>query len=136
MIANMTNVNRPRYRKIDLSGERQLRSRPRHPLGVRAQHQCPEGAPDEVAEFLFVSDSGTLAAVGSESSVKVGCLLVEQLVGAGVVGSKNEARRLVEQGAIAVDGARVSDPHASLAVRAEAYLVKVGKRRFVKLQIH
>ena len=49
--------------------------------------------------------------------------------------SKNEARRLVEQGAVAVDGERVSDPHAALAVRELAYLVKVGKRRFVKLQI-
>ena len=94
------------------------------------------GAPDEVAEFLFVSDSGALSAAGSESSVKVGCLLVEQLVGAGVVASKNEARRLVDQGAIAVDGSRVSDPHATLARRDSAYLVKVGKRRFVKLQIH
>ena len=49
--------------------------------------------------------------------------------------SKNEARRLVEQGAVAVDGERVSDPHAALAARELAYLVKVGKRRFVKLQI-
>ena len=93
------------------------------------------GAPDEVAEFRFVSGSGALAAVGSESSTKVGSLLVEQLVGAAVVASKNEARRLVEQGAVAVDGERVSDPHAALAPREAAYLVKVGKRRFVKLQI-
>lgn len=94
------------------------------------------GAPDAVAEFLFVSDSGTLSAAGAESSVKVGSLLVEQLVGAAVVASKNEARRMIEQGAVSIDGERVSDPHTALPARAEAYLVKVGKRRFVKLQIH
>jgi tyrosyl-tRNA synthetase len=93
------------------------------------------GTPDDIAEFLFVADSGALSASGSESSVKAGSLLVEQLVGAGVVASKNEARRLVDQGAVAVDGERVSDAHLALAPRSEAYLVKVGKRRFLRLQI-
>jgi len=93
------------------------------------------GAPDEVPEFLFASASGTLGAVGSESSVKVGGLLLEQLVGAGVVASKNEARRLLDQGAVAVDGERVSDPHAALARRDSAYLIKVGKRRFIRLRV-
>ena len=93
------------------------------------------GAPDEVPAFLFASASGALLAAGSESSVKVGVLLVEQLVGAGVVASKNEARRLVEQGAVAVDGERVSDPHAALARRDSAYLIKVGKRRFIRLRV-
>ena len=49
--------------------------------------------------------------------------------------SKNEARRLLDQGAVAVDGERVSDPHAALARRDSAYLIKVGKRRFIRLRV-
>ncbi len=89
------------------------------------------GAPDEVPAFLFVSASGALSAAGSESSVKVGGLLVEQLVGAGVVASKNEARRLVEQGAVAVDGERVSDPHAALAA-SRAGLPRQGRQAEIR----
>lgn len=48
---------------------------------------------------------------------------------AGLVPSNSEARRMVQQGAVAVDGERVSD--ANLGLRpGRSYVVKVGKRRF------
>ncbi|MEO8277128.1 MAG: tyrosine--tRNA ligase, partial [Thermoanaerobaculia bacterium] len=93
------------------------------------------GVPDDVAEFSFDTVSGLLSTAGSESSVKVGSTIVELLVATQAVASKNEARRMLEQGAVSVDGERVSDAYRALAPRDEAYLVKVGKRRFIKLRI-
>ena len=58
--------------------------------------------------------------------------LFEVLVEANLAPSRSEARRLVEQGAVSIDGARASDPAAVLA-SGEA-LIQVGKRRFVRVQ--
>ncbi len=53
----------------------------------------------------------------------------------GLAPSKNEARRLVQQGAVTIDGERAADPAAVLAARPEAYLFKVGKRRFARVTV-
>jgi tyrosyl-tRNA synthetase len=56
------------------------------------------------------------------------------LVAAGLAKSNGEARRLIEQGGVSLDGERVSDPAATLAARpAAAHLFKVGKRHFVRV---
>ena len=49
--------------------------------------------------------------------------------------SKSEARRLIQQGAVSIDGEKTQDPFLELEMRAEPYLFKVGKRRFAHLQI-
>jgi len=53
----------------------------------------------------------------------------------GLAPSKNEARRLIQQGAVSIDHTRESDPNATLASRSEPYLFKIGKRRFAKITI-
>ncbi|RMF33500.1 MAG: tyrosine--tRNA ligase [Chlorobiota bacterium] len=58
--------------------------------------------------------------------------LVEVVVAAGLVPSKSEARRLIAQGGIYVNGERVTD-YAAVLARGE-HIVKVGKRRFVRIQ--
>ncbi|MCB1055025.1 MAG: tyrosine--tRNA ligase, partial [Acidobacteria bacterium] len=49
--------------------------------------------------------------------------------------SNKEARRLLQQGAVSIDGERVDDPGHDLAARPEPYLLKVGKRRFLRVTI-
>lgn len=66
---------------------------------------------------------------GERSVVK----LFELLVDAGLAPSRSEARRLVEQGAVSLDGARVSEP--TMDVLPGEHLVQVGKRRFVRARI-
>jgi tyrosyl-tRNA synthetase len=57
------------------------------------------------------------------------------LVEAGLAKSNGEARRLIQQGGVSVDGARLSDHAATLQASAPAsYLIKVGKRHFVRVQ--
>ncbi|MBI1737328.1 MAG: tyrosine--tRNA ligase [Candidatus Rokubacteria bacterium] len=57
--------------------------------------------------------------------------LVKVLVAAGCVASNSEARRMIQQGAVDVDGHRVSDVNAS--VPAGSHLVRVGKRHFKRV---
>ncbi|MFQ6674213.1 MAG: tyrosine--tRNA ligase [Fidelibacterota bacterium] len=58
--------------------------------------------------------------------------IVQLLFDAGLVSSRREARRLIDQGAVRVDGERVTDISFKLDVKMERIL-KVGKRRFLKV---
>ena len=59
--------------------------------------------------------------------------LLELLERVGLTPSRSEARRLVGQGAVAIDGAAVADPTLRLA--RGVYQIKVGKRRFAKVRL-
>ena len=52
-----------------------------------------------------------------------------------LAGSNREAQRLVQQGAVTVDGDKWTDPFAPFAPRSAPYLLKVGKRRFLRLTV-
>ena len=56
--------------------------------------------------------------------------MIQQL---GFTKSRGEARRLVGQKAVQVDGEPVLD--AELYLGAGSYLVKVGKRRFARVEL-
>jgi len=59
--------------------------------------------------------------------------LLEVLVAAGFAKSNSEARRLVTQGAVQLDGEPQEDPAVRLA--PGSYLMKVGKRRFARITL-
>jgi tyrosyl-tRNA synthetase len=56
------------------------------------------------------------------------------MVEAGLAPSTSEARRLIQQGGVKVDGIPVADPAAEI-VPAEGMVIKAGKRRFVRLSL-
>lgn len=56
------------------------------------------------------------------------------LAQAGLVTSSSDGRRRVEQGGVEIDGARVSDPRATLA-RGARYVVKAGKRAWAAITV-
>jgi tyrosyl-tRNA synthetase len=77
------------------------------------------GTPDELPEIVLQ-----------------GALPVARLVTrAGLAPSANEARRLVQQGAVSLDGERIEDPTREIAPRGEPFLLKVGKRRFARVRL-
>lgn len=76
--------------------------------------------PQEVTEFVWDDCSGR---------VPVFRLLHE----AGLAASRGEARRLVEQGAVRIDGRKVADPTLELAT-VGTLLVEVGKRRILRVR--
>jgi tyrosyl-tRNA synthetase len=74
------------------------------------------GVPDEVPEVHATKDQS----------------LADVLIGAGVVSSKTDWRRLIEDGAVTdVEGAAVTDPK----IKAYPATLKVGKKRFVKVTV-
>ncbi|WP_041077845.1 tyrosine--tRNA ligase [Thermotoga caldifontis] len=60
------------------------------------------------------------------------CELVELLVKLNVVSSRSEAKRLIQQGGVKLDGEKVIDIHAKITLDRERIL-RVGKRQFFKL---
>ena len=63
-----------------------------------------------------------------------GAVWIVQLIGrAGFAASNREARQLVEQGAVSIDGARIGDPGAQVRP-ADGSVLRVGKRRFARLR--
>ena len=82
-----------------------------------------DAVPDEVA-IVEVTPEGGVAE------------LAWALKRAGLVASSSEARRLVEQGGVDVDGRRASDPKLRLEA-GQDYLVRVGSknRRFARIRV-
>lgn len=75
--------------------------------------------PDEIEEFHL--------AIGFKGGNIVALLAETKLAT-----SKGEARRLIEQGGVSLDGTRISDAAMELAITQPAIL-KVGKRKFLRL---
>ncbi len=59
--------------------------------------------------------------------------LVDILFKAGLVQSKSEARRLIRQGGVKINGEAVKDETTELRDLKEPVVVRVGKRRFLKI---
>jgi tyrosyl-tRNA synthetase len=76
------------------------------------------------------SDIAELSVVGEEG----GAALLAVLRDTGLVGSGGEARRMLAQGAVSVDGERVVDLEHRLA-RGGVFILKVGKRRFARVSV-
>jgi tyrosyl-tRNA synthetase len=70
----------------------------------------------------------------SAEDLEDGAVWIVRLVQAsGCAGSGGEARRLVSQGAVSIDGERVDDIDARVTI-VGGEVLKVGKRRFVRLE--
>lgn len=72
--------------------------------------------PEEIDDFMIAGESP----------------LVDIIVAAGLAGSKGEARRLIQQGGVQIDGERVSDVAYSV-LPVDPVVLKVGKRKFIRL---
>ncbi|WP_338832931.1 Tyrosine--tRNA ligase [Moorella humiferrea] len=85
-------------------------------------------------EFRKVFQLGDLPQDIPEVEVKETQIWLPRLmVQAGLAPSTSEARRLIRQGAVRIDGQRLDDPDAELVVRDGA-VIKAGKRKFVRLR--
>ncbi len=74
--------------------------------------------PDEIEEKVMAAGSYKLADLLAET---------------GLTASKGEARRLVEQGGVKVDGEKATAANADINVDSSGILFQVGKRRFLKV---
>ena len=77
--------------------------------------------PDEMSECELATENGELG-------------IANVLRGAGLTASNAEGFRMLQQGAVRVDGVKVSD--RDLALKAGAtYIIQVGKRKFAKVSL-
>ncbi len=114
-----------------------------HPKAVKqelarrlvADYHGEEAARQAEAEFEKVFRAGGVPDEVPERELDGAWPLVKLLAAAELAASNAEARRLIEQGAVAIDGTRVDDPFFEVAVRPEPYLLKVGKRRFARVRL-
>ncbi|MGH2375235.1 MAG: tyrosine--tRNA ligase [bacterium] len=60
--------------------------------------------------------------------------LVRLLVIAGLAESNGEARRLISQGGVTVDGSKIHDKDAAVAVR-DGLVIRAGRRRFARIRM-
>lgn len=77
-----------------------------------------KGLPDEIEEFN----------IGDKKEINI----LDLIILVNFAPSKAEARRLVLQGGVSLDGNKISDIHSSISVSA-GMILKVGKRKFIKL---
>ena len=116
-----------------------------HPKGVKqelarrivADYHGEAAAREAEAEFERIFAGGGVPDDVPEVRVDSTAPLYKVIVSAGLSASNNEARRLIVQGAVSLDGDTVSGedaPTRTLAPRAEPYLLKVGKRRFARVR--
>lgn len=59
--------------------------------------------------------------------------LADLLAMTGLVASKGEARRLIDQGGVKVNGEKASAANAKVVIGPEGMLVQVGKRKFIRV---
>lgn len=68
------------------------------------------------------------------SSTDAQMLLTQLLKTADLVSSTSDAIRMIEQGAVKIDGERIEDKSQTIAKGAE-FIVQVGKRRFARVKV-
>jgi tyrosyl-tRNA synthetase len=62
--------------------------------------------------------------------------IVAILEASGLVKSRGEARRMIRQGAVSIDGEKVENEGSSLSTELSGdRIIKVGKRRFLRIRI-
>jgi tyrosyl-tRNA synthetase len=82
------------------------------------RRELPEG----IETFLWTGDRAATVPLASV------------LVAAGMVKSMSEARRIIQQGGVRVDGERVRDIHGTLRMDEGEFIVQVGPRRLKKIR--
>ncbi len=64
-----------------------------------------------------------------------GLWIIRALTESGLCTSGSDARRMIKQGAVSVDGIRVEDMEMRLTGKGKTFTFKVGKRRFIKIRV-
>jgi tyrosyl-tRNA synthetase len=75
-----------------------------------------KGVPDDIDDYQLKEDD----------------LLVNIIADSGLLNSKSEARRMIKQSAVKIDGETVNDIHHKVKT-SDSFILKVGKRKFLKV---
>jgi len=103
---------------------------------VTRQYHGEQAAGSAEDAFRRISEERSTPADVSTAEIVVGAegqWLPKVLAEVGLVKSSSDGRRMIAQGAVSLDGVRVTDPDARLGP-TDGVLIKVGKRRFLTVK--
>ncbi|TAK05292.1 tyrosine--tRNA ligase [Patescibacteria group bacterium] len=120
-IAEAARVDNPRDRKMRLARE------------IVVLYHGAKAAEKAEATFVSVFQKRETPADVVEMRAKNNQSLVDLLIVAKLAASKSEARRLVEQNGVKLDGAVAADPTAVITLPKSGVLLQKGKRHFVRV---
>jgi tyrosyl-tRNA synthetase len=95
----------------------------RHERAVFEQVFSRHETPDEMPEVTW---SSVHSGAGEPT-------LLDALNASGLLPSKKEARRLIQQGAVKIDGEKINTPEYPLPAPSRPCVIQAGKRRFFRL---
>ena len=102
-----------------------------------SRYHGPAEAEDAARQFAAIFREGALPEEIEEVTLVVAekfIWLPKVLHLAGLTGGTSEARRLIQQGGVQVDGDKVSNVDLELAT-GQDYLLRVGKRKFKRVSL-
>jgi tyrosyl-tRNA synthetase len=91
-----------------------------------------DAAAEAEQHFRTVFQEGELPPEMPTYHVPAATVIVDLLAASGMTKSKGEARRLIQQGGVRLDGEKVESIEQTVVVEKEAVL-QVGKRKFLRL---
>jgi tyrosyl-tRNA synthetase len=102
-----------------------------------SRYHSPAAAEEAARQFAAVFREGALPEEIEEVTVQAAEKVVwlpKVLHQAGLTGGTSEARRLIQQGGVQVDGDKVTNVDLELAA-GQTYLLRVGKRKFKRVSL-
>ena len=100
-------------------------------LEITATYYSEKEAELAQQEFVQLFQHGSAPAEMPEFSLRPGQSVIEVLIESGLVSSKSEGRRLIEQKGVKLDGETIPEFDA---VFPHSGILQVGKRRFIKVK--
>lgn len=104
---------------------------------IVARFHSQRAAEEALAEFEARFRQGVLPEDMPEVTLEIAedsLAVVQALKQAGLTGSTSEAIRMIDQGAVKIDGERVSDK-ALILRRGETVVLQIGKRKFARVSV-
>ena len=136
LLTDVSRVDLDRYKQEVDSGKRHpksLKQKLAHLL--TSNFRGTESANRAEAEFETIFASGGLPENIETVELSQPPSLSELLAKTELATSRKEADRLIKQGAVSIDGQKQDSGFFKLTARSTPYVLKVGKRRFLKVMI-
>jgi tyrosyl-tRNA synthetase len=107
---------------------------------IVAQFHSPEQASEAEASFERIFQRGELPEEAPQFSIPTTLLssgkdFLDLLVYVGLVSSRSEGKRQISQGAVEINGKKVTDRQEALKLLKDDVIIKVGKHRFAQLKL-
>lgn len=119
---------------LEVADEKPMKAKKKLAFDVVKQVHGEDGARSAEKHFEKTIQEGELPEEAKKISLGEGAIsLFEAISKAGLAESNSQAKRLISQGAVEIDGKKVDDPTTEVEMTTEGFIIRVGKSRFARL---